>query len=641
MSGTAQGSAWRLRLLLAGLVSALTELCGLGLLATAVWLLTRASAQPPLIALSVAIVAVRGLAIGRGTFRYVERLVSHDAVLRILARLRTRVFAGLAADPAATPRGDALTRLVSDVDGVQDALLRCALPAGVGVLVTLAVVGFTAAFSVPAALLIAAGMLAAGLLVPLAAYALTRRAGRRLAPARAGYATAALDAVAGAADLAAFGATASAQERAVASAGEVAALERSAGRAASALGGLGAVLPGATALAVLATVTGTGLAREMVAVLPLLALAAVEVLLPLQSAAVRYAELRTSLARIRPLLRTGAQPEPSGTDRVLDSPVALELAGVSVGYPRRPAALSAVDLDLRPGRRVAVVGPSGSGKSTLLGVLAGQLAPRAGNVRLTGADADPDVRWRAAAGVLADAHVFHTTVRENLTLGRTGFDDESLTRALTLAGLDPAPGPDLAGDSGPDSRSGLDAASAGALGLDSVSDLESAPPGASGPDRLSGLEPGSAGASGLDPASGAEPRPVSLDRVVGEDGALLSGGERRRLLVARAMVDPAPLLLLDEPTEGLDPAAADALITRLLAAAGERGVVLVTHRLVDLSGFDEVLVLDAGRVVQRGTHADLVGRPGWYARWHEAARLAEPGYALAATPAPAPAPRPV
>jgi ATP-binding cassette, subfamily C, bacterial CydC len=639
MSGAPDGSPWRLRLVLAGLVSALTELCGLGLLATAVWLLTRASFQPPLIALSVAIVAVRALAIGRGTLRYVERLVSHDAVLRILARLRTRVFAGLAADPAATPRGDALTRLVSDVDGVQDALLRCALPAGVGVLVTIAVVGFTAAFSVPAALLVAAGMLAAGLLVPLAVYASTLRSARRLAPARARYATAALDAVAGAADLAAFGASAAAQDRASARAGEVAALERSAGRGASALGGFGAVLPGATALAVLAAITGAGLDREMVAVLPLLALAAVEVLLPLQSAAVRYAELRTSLARIRPLLRTDAEAVPAGTDRVLDNPVALELAGVSAGYPGRPAALAAVDLDLPAGRRVAVVGASGSGKSTLLGVLAGQLAPQAGKIRLDGADGEAELRWRAATGVLADAHVFHTTVRENLTLGRSGFDDDALCQALTLAGLDPTPtatpvagsDPVPAADPAPgfDPVIGLDPAATG-----SVSSTDPVP----GLDAVAELDP----IGGLDPTpTDVEPRPVSLDRVVGEDGAMLSGGERRRLLVARALVDPAPVLLLDEPTEGLDPTAADALVSRLLAAAGGRSVVLVTHRLVDLSGFDEVLVLDAGAVVQRGTHAELVSRPGWYAHWHEAARLAEPGYALAATPAPAPQPRPV
>ncbi len=581
MSGTGSGGVgpvrWRARLAASAVVATLTELSGLALLATAVWLITRAAQQPPLIALSVAIVAVRAFATGRGVLRYVERLVSHDAVLRVLAQLRTRVFAGLARDPAGTPRGDALTRLVSDVDAVQDALLRCALPALVGVLVTAATVGFTAAFSIPAALLTGAGMVLAGLLVPLVAYLSTVRSARRLAPARAAYAAATLDTVDGAADLAAFGVTAAALERAGYRGAQLARLERSAGRAASAVGALGALLPGLTALAVLASVTDAGLAREMVAVLPLLALTAVEVLLPLNSAAVRYAELRTSLARIRPLLNaplpaTASRPAdatPADAGAVVDAgtaadPVGIELVGVSVGYPGRTIpALSDVDFAVPAGRRVAVVGPSGSGKSTLLGVLAGELVPDAGTVRVTGADDAADQRWRVATGVLADAHVFHTTVRENLTLGRPGFDDMALTAVLAAAGLDPTE--------------------------------------------------------------------VPLGRVVGEDGATLSGGERRRLLVARALLRVPPVLLLDEPTEGLDPAAADALLAGVLAGLGPASLVLVTHRLVDLTGFDEVVVLDAGRVLQRGRHAELVAQPGWYARWHQAARLAESGYPVAAT----------
>jgi ATP-binding cassette, subfamily C, bacterial CydC len=550
---------WRLRAVAAVGVATLTELAGLALLGTAVWLITRAAQQPPIIALSLAIVAVRAFATGRGVLRYLERLVSHDAVLRVLAQLRTRVFAGLARDPAATPRGDALTRLVSDVDAVQDALLRCALPALVGALVTVATVGVTAAFSVPAGLLVAAGMLAAGLLLPLAGYRLTVSAARRLAPARAAYAGAALDALDGAADLAAYGATPAALARADSDGARLGRLERAAGRSANAVGALGALLPGVTALAVLVVVTNSGLAATMVAVLPLLALAAVEVLLPLHAAAARYAELRTSLARIRPLLDAPVALEPVGDDAAPTGPVEIALAGVTVRYPGRTgAALSDVDIAVPAGRRLAVVGPSGSGKSTLLCVLAGQVAPQAGTVRLTGGADDPAQRWRLATGVLADAHVFHTTVRENLTLGRPGLDDDALLAALAVAGLDPAELP--------------------------------------------------------------------LGRVVGEDGASLSGGERRRLLVARALLRVPPVLLLDEPTEGLDPAAADSLVARLLERAGPASVVLVTHRLVDLSGFDELLVLDAGRVVQRGSHADLLAEPGWYARWCAAARLAEPGW---------------
>ena len=188
------------RLLVAALVAALTDLAGIGLLASAAWLITRAAEQPPLIALSVAIVVVRALAIGKGTLRYVERLVGHDAALRVLANLRTRVYAKLSAGGSRLPEGDLLARLVSDVDGVQDALLRCAIPAGVAVLVSVATVGLTAVYLPAAAAVLAAGLLLAGLVLPAAAYRIASGAARRTADVRGGYLAASVDVLHGAAD---------------------------------------------------------------------------------------------------------------------------------------------------------------------------------------------------------------------------------------------------------------------------------------------------------------------------------------------------------------------------------------------------------------------------------------------------------
>jgi ATP-binding cassette subfamily C protein CydC len=213
---------------------------------------------------------------------------------------------------------------------------------------------------------------------------------------------------------------------------------------------------------------------------------------------------------------------------VLSGPVSVRLRGVTVRYPNGGRdALDGVDLDLPAGRRVAVVGSSGAGKSTLLDAIAGRAPVTGGRV-----DGVPDgvESWRVAGGVFADAHVFHATVRDNLTLGRDGFGDEELRGALAAAGLT-----DYA-------------------------------------DRL--------------------------DEIVGEDGGRLSGGQRQRLLLARALVDAPPVLLLDEPTEGLDPAAADAVLATALRAAGERTVVVVTHRRADLAQFDEVVTVEDGRVRQ-------------------------------------------
>jgi ATP-binding cassette subfamily C protein CydC len=223
----------------------------------------------------------------------------------------------------------------------------------------------------------------------------------------------------------------------------------------------------------------------------------------------------------------------------------VDIANITVRYrPGGPPALDGVRVDLPPGRRLGVVGPSGAGKSTLLAALA---------------------EWggspREVGGLLAEAYVFHATVRENLLLGRPDATDDDLASACAAAGL-----------------------------LDWVQE-----------------------------------QPDGWDTVVGEDGGQLSGGQRQRLALARAvLLDPA-VLLLDEPTEGLDPAAADEVLAGVLGAA--RGaVVLVTHRLRGLEGMDEVMVLDAGRVVARGTHAELAERPGWYRDQWLAQEAAERGY---------------
>jgi ATP-binding cassette, subfamily C, bacterial CydC len=530
------------RLLLAGMLAAGTDLAGIGLVATATWLLARAAQQPPLAALGVAIVAVRALAIAKGTLRYAERLAGHDAALGVLARLRTRVYAALAdrsgsasadaaqrpgpvaADPSRTPRGDLLARLVSDVDGVQDVLLRCVLPAGSAALVALAATGLTALVSPAAAVVLGSGLLLAGLVLPVTSYALARRAGTRVATARGAYAAATVDVLAGAADLAAFGATGAALTEADGQARRLARLERTAGTAGSAVGAVAALVPGATAVTICLLVVHSGLSIVL-GVVALAALATVEAVVPLTGAAARLAGLRGGLTRVGELTR--------GSGAVLDEtahpgPVDVVLREVTVRYAAdREPALDGLDLTLPYGCRVAVVGPSGSGKSTLLAVLAGAVAPERGTVSVAG----PGV----ATGVLADAYLFHASVRENLTLGRGGLTDADLARALAVAGL-----PDWA-------------------------------------DRL--------------------------DHVVGEDGGLLSGGQRQRLLLARAMLDPAPVVLLDEPTEGLDPAAADRVLDAVLDATEGHTVVLVTHRPADLRRFDEVVTLVDGRVADAGRWA--------------------------------------
>jgi ATP-binding cassette subfamily C protein CydC len=529
------------RLLLAGVLAAGTELAGLALMATATWLLITAAGQPPVAALTVAIVSVRALAIGRGVLRYTERLAGHDAVLRIITDVRARVFATLAARREQARSGDALSRLVSDVDAVQDLLLRVLVPGAAAAAVgALALAGATA-ISPPAALALAGGLLVAGVVLPATATALTRRTADRVSPLRAALAADAIDLTHGAADLAAFGATGTALDAASGRASELAGLERRLATAGWAVDAAGVLIAGATSAAVVAAALASGVDGVLVGVLAVGTLAAVEACLALVTAARQRTELRTGLRRVADLL----DPPPL-VDRSGDVPPVLH--DVTVRYrPDAPPALDGVSLDLPPGHHIGIVGPSGAGKSTLLRVLAESAAPT------------------AAGGLLADAHVFHATVRENLLLGRAGATDDDLAAACVTAGL-----------------------------LDWVRE-----------------------------------QPDGWDTVVGEDGGQLSGGQRQRLALARAvLLDPA-VLVLDEPTEGLDPIAADRVLAAVVAAA--RGtVVLVTHRLRGLADFDHIVVLDSGRVVQQGRHAELVEAPGWYRDQWLAQQTAERGYLSAA-----------
>ncbi|MEV0912881.1 thiol reductant ABC exporter subunit CydD [Streptomyces sp. NPDC049967] len=551
--------AQRGRLALALLLGSLALGSAVGLMAVSGWLISRASEQPPVLYLMVAVTATRAFGIGRAVFRYAERLVSHDAVLRMLAALRVDVYRGLERIAPAglrrTRRGDLLSRLVADVDALQDYWLRWLLPAGTAVLVGAAAAGFTGWLLPEAGAVLAAGLLLAGVGVPLVSGACARRTERRLAPARAELATRITDLLGGTAELTVAGALPGRSARTREADGV---LTRIASRAATATalgGGLTALIGGLTvvaaALVALPAVADGRLAGVELAVVVLTPLAAFEAVTGLPLAVQYRQRVKRSAERVYEVLDAPVPVrEPANPAEAPASPFPLEVRGLSARYAgAEHDALADVDLTLEAGKRIAVVGPSGSGKTTLAQVLLRFLDARAGTYRIGGVEAsalDGDTVRRSVGLCAQDAHIFDSSIRENLRLARTGATDAELRDALARARL-------------------------------------------------------------LD---WAEALPDGLDTLVGEHGARLSGGQRQRLALARALLADFPVLVLDEPAEHLDLPTADALTADLLAATRGRTTVLITHRLEGLDAVDEVVVLDAGAVVQRGPYAALVAVDG-------------------------------
>ena len=539
----------------------------------AAWLIARASQMPNVVALGVAPVAVRLFGVSRSVLRYCERLVSHDTALRGMGALRTRLYEALAAartdTVAGLRRGDVLARVGSDIDAVGDLVVRAYLPATVA-----AVLGAATSVGVglvywPAGLILATCLLLSGLGAPLA----TIRSARMAEQARQRQATElsaeVLAVLEGAPELMVCGRLADSMHQVASREKNLVHLrDRAAVPAAIAaaldVAAMGMAVVGNLVIGVGAVAAGQ-LAPVWLAVIVLVPLAAFEATSALGPASVQLVRSAGAACRIVELIETAETSASAGAAvcpdaRKLPTPSAhgprLRARNLSVGWPGGPVVAEGIDLDLRVGSRVAIVGPSGIGKSTLLATLAGLLEPRGGTLTLDGVPPWQVARSQAAARVCLtaeDAHVFHTNVLENLRVARGDVTPAEARQLLDQAGLG---------------------------------------------DWLEAL-------------------PDGVETVVGTDAATLSGGERRRLLLARALAAPAPLMLLDEPGEHLDATTADRLVADLLTVGARqgRGTLLVTHRLSSLAHADEVLVMGRppqtnaeqapATILHRGSHRDL------------------------------------
>ena len=553
------------RLALATLLGAGALGAGIGLIATSAWLISRASQRPPESALAIAIVAVQFFGLSRGLFRYEQRLVGHDSAFRSLAAIRTRSYerleklapAGLVAFRSA----DLLARIVHDVDSLQDVLLRVIPAFAIALIVGVGTVALMWWILPAAGLILLATLILTATALTWLSGRLARRAEAERAAARGELTVAVVDLLHGAPELTAYGAIGAQRRRIADSEARLVRVVSSAARTAGVGQGVAVLLSGLAMwgglLVGVAAVRGGALDGVLLAVLALVPLAAFELGADLPTAAQTLQRVRRSTARTIEVLEAVppvSEPEHPRPIGLVPTHHVLRARGLHARYGTDgPWVLEELDLDLISGRSVAVVGSSGAGKSTLANVLLRFLPYEGGSITLNGAPVSElagDDYRRIVGLVSQDAYVFDTTLEENLRLARRDATPAQLRDALDRARL-----------------------------------LE----------WITGL-------------------PDGLETRVGAHGAEISGGQRQRLALARALLADFPVLVVDEPGEHLDIAAADALVADLLATRATQATLLITHRLAGLQAVDEIIVLDRGRALERGSHDALITAGGAYAR---------------------------
>ena len=503
--------------------------------------------------------AVRFLSIIRTASRWADRVVTHDATFRLLTRLRILFWERLSPLPAASlqrfRQGDLLNRLVADIDAMDHVYLRLITPLVCALLTLVGLFAFLLLFDGKLAEILTLGLLVVGLGLPTLLYRLGRRPGRALAASRSSLRIRYVDYLENQAELLLFGAEPAHRARILECESDLVMAQRQMNRL-SALGS--SLLIFSLGLLVLLMLWFSadgvgGLAPDpLIALMVFITLAAFDAVTPLIAA---FQHLATTLASARRLNEVMRDAVPlhygSATGAQGRTAVALSLCDVGFGYPDQGQVLSGLTLQLAPGEKMALIGPTGCGKSTLLGLITREWEPSSGELLLDGrplASLD-EATLRASMSVVSQrVHLFSASLADNLRLAKPDASDDELLKVLQQVGLQ-----------------GLVA----------------------------------------DPEAG-------LAQWLGEGGRPLSGGEQRRLGLARALLHDAPLLLLDEATEGLDPATEQAMLDLIFAHAEGKSLLMITHRLGGLQRLDRIAMLEHGRIGACGTHAELLASHAGY-----------------------------
>jgi thiol reductant ABC exporter CydC subunit len=509
------------------------------LMALSAYLISKAAVATSVAELALAVTGVRVLAISRAAFRYLERYTTHGAMFRILSTVRVWFYASV--EPLAPARladersGDLLARSVGDVDALEDFYIRVVVPPVVAAVVVAGVTVVYGLFDLAIGLVLGSFLVLTGVVLPLVTRWLSRTPDAAVAAGRGDVAAMLVDEVAGVADLVALDAAAGHRRALLTRARELDGARLRLGRiegVATVLSGLFASLAGLVVLVLAIPLATSGrLEGVFLAVLPLAAVAAFEAVQPLSRSVQLYDATRGSARRIFELV--DATPPVSDPPAPQAPPARhdLEVAGLSFRFgPREPWVLRDLDLRVAPGEHVALVGPSGSGKSTLVSLLLRFREYDTGSIRIGGRElrALEQEATRALLSVVPqDVHLFNATIEDNLLVADAQASRADLERACAIACLDAF--------------------------------IASLPDG--------------------------------WDTAIGEDGLLLSGGERRRLAIARAVLKDAPIAILDEATADLDATTEARLWASLVPWLAGRTALVISHRATVADRVDRVVEL--------------------------------------------------
>ncbi len=495
---------------------------------------------------------VRGFAILRTVGRYLERITTHEATFRLIARLRSWLYRHIEplgpAELSKQGSAQLLSRLVGDIQALDNLYLRVLSPSLIALLVVVLVTLFLALYSSAVAWVALTGLVLAGLLLPWLGYRLGAGAGAEQIVSQAGLRQQLLTLIQGLADLRIYGGMGRALQRSAEADEAMLATQNRMATISALTAALMLLVSGTTLVAVLWVgldeVAADRLQPVQLALVLFCVLAAFEAVSPLPLAWQYLGKTRTAAERLNQVIET----EPAiryGEREQAEQPGRIEFHAVSFAYTAEQPALDRLELQVAAGEKLLLAGHSGSGKSSLLNLLSRFWDPQSGQILLGGqpiaAYSEQGLR-RQFSVVSQPVQLFAGSVRDNLQLGRADAGDDEMRDLLERLGL-----------------------------LDEL---------------------GEAG----------------LDYPIGEAGGRLSGGQRKRLALARALLRDAPILLLDEPTEGLDGASAQRAIDTLLRYRPQQTVILISHHLQALERFDRVVLLDRGRILEQGSPQQLLAQ---------------------------------